>query len=60
MFSFSREHRVDDLGRQYKSINSDGEGTSVSLKTYSDYIFEVLSYYIKAFRSILKSHALGS
>lgn len=26
---------MDDMGRQYKSINSDGEGTSVSLKTYS-------------------------
>lgn len=26
---------MDDMGRQYKSINSDGEGTSISLKSYS-------------------------
>lgn len=26
---------MDDMGRQCKSINSDGEGTTVFLKTYS-------------------------
>ncbi|XP_062349961.1 major facilitator superfamily domain-containing protein 8 isoform X3 [Cinclus cinclus] len=28
IFAIFREHRVDDMGRQYKSVNSDGEGTS--------------------------------
>ncbi|XP_062349963.1 major facilitator superfamily domain-containing protein 8 isoform X5 [Cinclus cinclus] len=27
-FILGPEHRVDDMGRQYKSVNSDGEGTS--------------------------------
>uniref|UniRef100_A0A8D2M130 MFSD8 protein n=1 Tax=Zonotrichia albicollis TaxID=44394 RepID=A0A8D2M130_ZONAL len=29
IFAIFREHRVDDMGRQYKSINSDGEGSDV-------------------------------
>lgn len=34
---------MDDMGRQYKSINSDGEGTIlVSLKTYS--VIIILKY----------------
>lgn len=51
---------MDDMGRQCKSINSEGEGICFLENLSCDDSFEVLSYYMQAFRSILKSDGLGT
>lgn len=51
---------MDDMGRQCKSINSEGEGICFLENLSCDDNFEVLSYYMQAFRSILKSDGLGT